>query len=135
VGLVEINRNPTRRQLRQFGAACLVALPLIGWLWGAPLLVAAALGALGLAAAILAALAPAALRSAFVGLSFVTAPIGWIVGEAILLVVYFGVVVPIGLLGRLAGRDGLQLRLDKQAESYWQPKEQPPDVESYFRRF
>ena len=31
--LVEINWNPTDRQLRQFGMIALVALPALGWLW------------------------------------------------------------------------------------------------------
>ena len=32
--LVELNWNPTNRQLRQFAIICLFALPLAGWLWG-----------------------------------------------------------------------------------------------------
>ena len=32
--LIEINWQPTDRQLRQFGVICLVALPALGWLWG-----------------------------------------------------------------------------------------------------
>ena len=33
--LVEINWNPTERQLRQFSSMCFIGLPFIGWLWGA----------------------------------------------------------------------------------------------------
>ena len=33
------------------------------------------------------------------------------------------------------GRDPLQLKIDRDASTYWQPKKQPRDVRSYFRRW
>ena len=45
--------------------------------------------------------------------------LGWIVSHAVLTVVYFAVVTPIALIGRLCGHDPLRLRLDPDADSYW----------------
>jgi hypothetical protein len=56
------------------------------------------------------------------------------VGELAMLLIYFGVFLPIGLLFRAAGRDALQRRFDPSQNSYWQAKKQPHDIASYFRQ-
>ena len=57
-----------------------------------------------------------------------------VLGEVAMLIIYFGVFFPIGLLLRLFGQDLLHMRLDRQANSYWQPKQQPQDVSRYYRQ-
>ena len=47
-----------------------------------------------------------------------------IVNPVVMAVMFFGVVLPTGLLMRLAGKDPLRLRRDPQASSYWQPRAQ-----------
>jgi len=141
--LIELNRNPTDRQLKQFGIAALVFLPFIGWLaTGKPRTLDAAsfavlggLAAVGLATAVLGFIKPKALRPLFVGASLVTLPIGMVVGEAVLLVIFYGLFAPMGLLFRLIGRDALQCRLDRDAKTYWQPKRQPDSPARYYRQF
>jgi hypothetical protein len=56
------------------------------------------------------------------------------VGELAMLLIYFGVFLPIGLLFRTAGRDALQRGFDRNRKSYWQVKKQPRDGASYFRQ-
>lgn len=133
--LVEMNWRPTDRQLRQFGAIGLIALPLLGWLWSAGILGIGILAAIGLLLAALGLVYPQSLRPIFVGLSLVSLPIGCVVSELALLVVFYGVFLPIGLLLRLLGRDPLDRKLDAQARSYWQPKKPPAGAASYFRRW
>ena len=96
---------------------------LIGWL----ALVGLALAAVGL-------LAPKVLKPVFVGLMLVALPIGMVIGELSMALIYFGVFLPIGLCFRLIGRDALQLKLDRNAQSYWQAKSTPRDVASYYRQ-
>jgi hypothetical protein len=142
--LVKITWNPSNRQLRQFGACALVALPLLGWLvqgrtspagWTtaqtAIFGVFAGLGALG---GLLALLRPQALKPAFVVLTLATMPIGIVVGELVLLIVYFAVFTPVALLFRLIGRDALERRLKPEQASYWTPKTQANGVRQYFRQ-
>ena len=133
--LVEMNWNPTDRQLRQFGMISLVALPLLGAFWGwGNVSVIAVTAAIGAVLAIVGWVYPRGLKPVFVGLTLVTIPIGMVVGELAMAVVFFGLIVPIGLVFRLIGRDSLQRKLDRQADSYWQPKKQPRDAAAYLRQ-
>ena len=60
---------------------------------------------------------------------------GLVIHDLVLSLAFFLVVVPVGLVFRLFGRDPLQLKIDRSAGTYWQPKKQPRDVRSYFRRW
>ena len=57
----------------------------------------------------------------------------FLLGEIALLVIYFGVFLPMALLFRLLKRDALQLQRDPRAATYWQTKKQPTHVASYYR--
>ncbi len=133
--LVEIQWNPSDRQLRQFGVVCLFALPLIGWMWHATHLTISVLGAAGLVVGVTSLLAPKAVKPVFIGLSIVAIPIGMVLGELVMLLIYFGVFLTIGMAFRLMRRDALQLHVDRDADTYWQPKKQPPSTISYYRQF
>lgn len=133
--LVELNWNPAERQLKQFGIACAIAFPVICWLWNAnPGVIGIAAG-IGAAVAVLAFAVPPAVKPLFIGLSLVAAPIGILVGEIAMLVVYGCVFLPIAIVFQLMARDRLQLRIDKSAATYWRPKKQPTGPASYYRQF
>jgi len=141
--LVELNRDPTDRQLKQFGATSFVFLVFVGWVVaGRPSTFAAAnwpliggFAAAGLCLAVLALVRPTAVKWLFVGLSAVAFPIGLVISEIVLLVTYLCVFVPVGLVFRLIGRDALQLKFDRKGKSYWQAKRQPDGARSYYRQF
>jgi hypothetical protein len=133
--LVEINWNPTHRQLRQFAIVCLFALPLVGWIWGLGFAAVALLAVAGLVLAFVGVLFPTGVKPIFLALSIVAAPIGIIIGELAMLLIYYGVFLPIGLGFRLAKRDALQLKFDRQAKTYWQAKKRPNSLASYYRQF
>jgi len=134
--MIEINWHPDNRQVRNFGLTSLVALPLAAALW-----TRGSFWALGNAAAIgglLAAMAiawPRGLRPLLVAINVVTAPLALAVHDLVLSLAFFVVVVPVGLVFRLFGRDPLQLKINRTAGTYWQAKKQPRDVRSYFRRW
>ena len=132
--LVEINWSPTNRQLRQFGIICLFALPLVGWLWGGSLTVLAGLAAVGLVLATVGVAFPIALKPIFLALTILVTPIGMVIGEVAMLLIFFGVFLPIGVIFRLVKRDALKLKVDQAAESYWQDKKQPSSAASYYRQ-
>jgi hypothetical protein len=134
MSLVQVNWRPTNRQLRQFAAICLIALPLVGWMWGGGRQTIAWLAVVGCVIAVIGALAPAILKPVFIGLTVITLPIGMVVGELTLLAVFFGILLPLGLFFRLIGRDALQLKLDRTCPTYWRPKKQPNDLGSYYRQ-
>ena len=132
--LLDINWHPSDRQLRQFAGSCIVALPLVAWIWGASV---NAIGILALGAFALAAVSmflPIAIKPLYLALSLVALPIGIVVGELALVAIYFGVFAPMGLLFRFLQRDALRLRRDPSAASYWQPKQLPRGPASYYRQ-
>ncbi|MEW4564734.1 hypothetical protein AB1K70_19495 [Bremerella sp. JC770] len=134
MALVEINWHPTKRQLWQFGLICLFALPAVGWLWGANTTALAILAVSGVVIAASGVIFPQVLKPLFLALTIVTTPIGIVVGELAMLMIYFGVFLPLGLVFRCMKRDALQRELDRDRESYWEPKKQPTNIASYYRQ-
>lgn len=125
--MISIDWNPTPRKLRQFAAASLVAgsvfaafgcWPIIGLLF-------AAAGLLGL-------LSPRLVRPLFLGLSVVTAPIGWVVSNVLLALIFLLVITPLGLLFRLTGRRGL---LRRPVRSTWERHAPPASTSQYLRQY
>ncbi len=133
--LVEIQWSPSVRQLRQFGCLCLVVFPLLGWIWSGNPRILAGLFGIGAGMALAGFLMPRALKPIFVGLMLLALPIGIVVGEALMLLIYFGVFLPIGLCFRLANRDALKRSFEKNRESYWEEKPPPKGAASYYRQW
>lgn len=134
MGLISANWHPHKSQLRQFGLLCLLVLPGVAWLWSASAVVIGCCAFFGILLAILAFVRPKAVTPVFVGLMLITLPIGLVVSELVLLLVYACVFLPIGVLFRVLHRDRLQRTLDARAESYWSPKRRPKSVASYYRQ-
>lgn len=134
MSLVTANRKPTQRQLRQFGLLCALALPGLAWLWSLGSVWICALAFVGVVIATLAWCLPVAVKPIFVGLMLVALPIGWVLSELILLLVYALLFVPMGCVFRCVGRDRLHRKFDRQRESYWESKSQPRSVASYYRQ-
>ena len=131
-----INWHPTDRHVRNFALVSVVTLPLATALWtrgSLPAMNYATLigGGLG----IIGAFWPRALRPLVVAVNVLTAPLALIAHDLVLSLAFFCVVVPVGLLFRLFGRDPLQLKNDRRAATYWQAKKPARDVRSYFRRW
>jgi hypothetical protein len=135
MSLAEINWNPTDRQLRQFGAISFVAVPVITWFWDANWTAIGIAAAVGAAICLVGWFFPRGLQPLFVGLMVVTYPIGLVVGELLMMMIYYGVFLPIGCVFRLMGRDPLERHIDRQAATYWQTKKHSTDPASYFRQF
>jgi hypothetical protein len=146
--MIEINWHPDRRRLRGFGLAALVAFAALGaWVWVRHSIIGFALGgaaaetAAGVlwaaagACGALAAAAPACLRPLYVALSLLGAPIGFVLSYVILAIVYYGILTPIGLAMRLAGRDPLHRKFDRSAGTYWVRRDGATGARRYFRQF
>lgn len=136
--MLEINRNPSRRELAWFGLAlgCFFAIlgGMIAWRTGA-VLVPRVLWATGAVVVALYYAVPPLRRPIFVAWTTLTFPIGWLLTHLVLALIYYLVLTPAGLVMRLAGHDPMRRRFDRGAASYWD--ERPPQRESasYFRQF
>ena len=138
--MIEINFKPKTRELRQFAgiwfpAFCaLVAF----WTWkggAAPIWPQSILG-VGVVLGLVGLAVPAIIRPVFIGLSVLTFPIGWVISNVLLFLVFVLVFTPIGLLMRALGRDPMTRRLDRNASSYWIAHDPAAGgAKRYFRQF
>ena len=74
-------------------------------------------------------------RPMFVGWSYVTYPIGWVISHVLMATVYFVLFTAVGMLMRLFGYDPMTRAFDRSATTYWVRHEEPPDVSYYFRQY
>lgn len=136
--MISIDWNPSSKTLRTFAIGlCTLAIAYGAWLaWGQRLvglrawlcLMAGGLGLIGV-------VAPQALKRFYTTWMVLVFPIGWVVFQASLAILYFGVFTPIGWVMRLWGRDPLQLQPDPDATSYWIPHRISDDPQKHFRQY
>jgi hypothetical protein len=148
MALVAFNKDPSARQLRQFGAIGLLVLGALGAsaYWRASVLgislsadaattTAYALWGAAGACGLLAAVAPPALKWAFLGLSIVALPIGFVLSYVLLFSLYYFLFTPLGLGMRVFGWDPMMKKIDKDAASYWIRRGPPAPPRRYFNQY
>jgi hypothetical protein len=139
MSLVEINWQPNRKELRNFGIIALIAsavlsvllylLKGLGIQW---IIIICSIGFIIFLSSIISA---GLTRVIYVGLILLTLPIGWLVSFILLASFYFLLLTPLGLIFRLLGRDPLHRRFDSAADSYWLAWRPPDSNERYFHQF
>lgn len=141
--MLKPNLRPEPHVLRQFAAIAIVGLPLFAGLllrlfgafaWGHPALIAAA--AVGVLQFVLfSARVQAPTRWIFVTLMIVALPIGFVVSQVLMAVIYYLVMTPIGLVFRVIGRDAMGRRPDPQRQSFWHDRGPARAPSSYFKLY
>ena len=126
----------TPRVLRQFSAAWLILFGILafrqGWVRHHPaigilLAVVTLPGIIGL-------WRPKWVRWLFLAAAAAAFPIGWVVTQLVLLVMFFLILTPIAFCLRWCGHDPLQLRARDRA-SYWIKREKAPKPEQYLKPY
>jgi hypothetical protein len=123
--------HPSRRLLRQFSAILLLVGAVV--LWRTANWLGMLLGAGCAMAGIVGCVAPSLARPVYLGLAILTWPIGFLVRELMLVVLYFLVVTPLGVALRWFGRDRIRRR--ERAESYWHDITTTSRSNNPFRRY
>jgi hypothetical protein len=129
--------NPTPRMLRQFSGAWLVVFA--GLAGHRALLrhqpdaavVLSAVALLGLIGLV----RPAWMRWPFVAATVITFPIGWVVSQLVLLLMFLLVITPVALFMRLRGRDILQLKRPPANVSLWKRRPEQTEPGRYLNQF
>jgi multisubunit Na+/H+ antiporter MnhG subunit len=139
MALIEIKRDPSQRDVRQFSyywlpAICFVLSGLAVYRFES-WRTAGALAAVGGLSIVLGAIRPTWMRAVFLGWMWAAFPIGWLVSHALIAAIYFLLITPMALVMRATGRDPLSRRFDRDAKSYWVPRPKESDPGRYFRQF
>ena len=139
MSVVNINTDPTRRELKQFGFIWMGFVAFFGVIaffkFDNPSL-ARGLWVAAVVVPVVGWVFPRFMRWVFLGMSYLAWPIGFVVSHVVLAMVYYLVLTPIGLLTRLFGYDSMKRGFDSEATSYW--SERPAsaaEATSYFRQF
>lgn len=138
MALIEINHNPSRRELRQFAGIWFPALAVVisYWVWQLSdvtpaiyiLTAAFAAGAVGV-------VRPTWFRYVYVGWMYAAFPMGWTISHLVLGATYYLLFTPLGVTMRLFGRDPMRRKIDPTASTYWIPHQGRTDSDRYFRQF
>jgi hypothetical protein len=112
------------RELRKFGlvvGGVFAALGLVLWARGKghfPWFLAPGIVLLALGAAL-----PKTLKPVYIAWMGLALALGFLVSHVVLTVFFFLVITPVGWAAWLLGKDFLRLKLDRQAPTYWLPRE------------
>lgn len=141
--MLKLDLNPKPQVLGQFAWIAVAGLPLIAFtvlrLCGAwsfthwAFLGAIAVGVLQLLTWLAGMKAPT--RAVFVAIMVLAFPIGFVVSQVLMAVIFYLVMTPIGLAFRLMGRDAMGRKLDRSRTSYWHDRGPVKDPASYFKLY
>lgn len=137
--MLDVNWNPSRRDLRLFGV---LWLPLFAaavgyWIlrasgaWTVPLVI----WSVAAVAALVGFAAPQRLKPFVVAWMAAAYPIGWTISHLVLGITYFVLFTIFGLTLRLVGYDPLNRKPVPGRSSYWQRRETGRPAASYFKQF
>ena len=136
--MIDINKNPSKKDLLVFGGLLVIFFSVLGsfffFRWSNPT-VAQGLWLGGGILSLLYSLIPALRRPIYLAWMYLAFPIGWVISHLLLVLIYYGVVTPVGLLLRLFGSDPMRRKLEPDAETYWIEERPKRDAKSYFRQF
>ncbi len=133
--MYRLDHQPSAGDLKLFGASLGLLLCGIGaWVWLRTASPGVAVG-LWIAAVLLWGVyysVPAVQRPLYRGWIVALFPVAWLMSTLVLGILYFGLITPIGLISRLAGRDPLQRRTRR--ETGWVERSASPVPKSRYYR-
>ena len=139
MSLVAINWKPAKNDLRNFGLAALVMLPVVAlllyWKFDLHRIGIIILCAGGAAIFAISRISQPATKLVYLLLICVSFPIGWILSHIIMAIFYYGLLTPIGLVFKVIRRDALHRKIDPNCTTYWIKHRAPESKKSYFNQF
>lgn len=138
MAIIEINKNPSKRELNWFGLLFLLFFGIVGgivWFNTKSLRAPAIIWSTAAVIVIVYYAAPQVRRPLYLVWMYAALPLGWIMSHLVLAAIFYGVITPIGLLMRLLGKDPMQRKIDRTATTYWTEHHPGGDAARYFRQF
>jgi hypothetical protein len=134
----DVIRPPKPRVVRQFGFVCLGVFGGIGLYQslarGRPGLGWSLLG-LGVVCLVLGLTAPRLFRWFYTGAMVVVFPIGFVVSQVLLAVLFFVAFLGVGLFLRVKRWDAMLRQPKAPGASYWEAKPRPGEASRYLRQY
>ncbi|HSZ57787.1 MAG TPA: SxtJ family membrane protein [Tepidisphaeraceae bacterium] len=135
--MIQLNTNPSRTELHWFGllAAAFFAFAGVMVLRRTHSLRSAEI--IWIASALLVALyylIPPLRRPIYVASMSLTYPFGWILSHVVVVVLFYLIITPLGLLMRLLGHDPMMRTFEPGRQSYWVERDPPVSPDRYFRQ-
>ncbi len=90
---------------------------------------------IGAGLAALGTLAPPLVKPLYYAWMTMALALGYVMTRVLLTIFFFVVLTPVALVFRLIGRDALHRKLDRDAQSYWIPKQYLIEDRSRFEKF
>jgi Na+/proline symporter len=138
MAMIEIKKDPSRKELAWFGLLLLCFCGIIGallyWKFDKPA-AARIVWISGAALALIYYVIPPLRRPIFLGWMYAAFPIGFVISYVLMAIIYYAVVTPIGVIMRILGRDSMCRRFDGDAASYWHERRAEEAQDRYFRQF
>jgi hypothetical protein len=136
--LSNLNINPDEKMLREFGLFSLFGFGIMGlvsalkWeLWQ----LSFGLWGLAVFSFLFSFIQPKVLRPLFVLLMVVAFPVGFVISNVILALLFYAVFTPLALLFKVIGRDALNRKIDPNAASYWVVRDEEMPVSQRFKQY
>ena len=137
--LIDINWNPNRKDIRSFGLIGLVVLTAVSlvlfFVKGFSLKVSVIIFLLGVLVFLSSIISFKLTRLIYLGLTFLTFPIGLFISFLLMSIFYYCLITPLGIFFRLIGRDPLNRRFEPDMKSYWIERKKITDIKRYFHQF
>ncbi|MDB4400300.1 SxtJ family membrane protein [Akkermansiaceae bacterium] len=136
--LSDLNINPDEKMLREFGLFSLFGFGIMGlvsalkWeLWQ----LSFGLWGLAVFSFLFSFIQPKVLRPLFVLLMVVAFPVGFVISNVILALLFYAVFTPLALFFKVIGRDALNRKIDPNAASYWVVRDEEMPVSQRFKQY
>jgi hypothetical protein len=130
--------KPDAKTLRQFAWGWVIffgALAIVKFAIQHRMQPAMWLGITAVVGVLLNLLVPVVFRWIFVVWMVLAYPIGWVVSQVALALMFYCIITPVALIFRVTGRDRLRRFKPANATTYWIAKKMPDDVRRYFRQY
>ena len=133
----QISSSATIKQIRQFGLLVGIVLVAVGcWQLYRQIypIVRIVLWSIGGFLFVSGLLWPQILKPLYVLWMLLAHMLSWVNTRIILGVIFYLIFTPIALVMRIAQRDGLQKKINKNASSYWTQRTAPENIKEHFER-
>ncbi len=139
MALIDINKNPSKKDLAWFGVLMAAFFGFVGfmaWRRSDSHTTATVLWTAGVVLPVLYFAIPPIRRPMFLGWLYAAFPIGWVVSHVLLGAIFYVVFTGVGILMRVFGVDPMTRKLLPEAKTYW-IEHRPCDAKPsrYFRQY